>query len=151
MGSHHPALTSKVKLIMPLQFSLTALIFSLKILLFSCYSLLASLQLYLNILSYRFNVSLLCGPQPDRANVAFQLAVQFDTHWVTRNTRISKEWGEEEGTMPRKFPFSSQKQFVIELFTSNSAFFVSTVSCSFLPGCMFLISAIVIIRICHAM
>lgn len=80
---------------------------------------------------FRFAVSLLCGPQPDRASVAFQFSPRFDTEWAIRNAKINREWGEEEGETLSKFPFSSQQSFKLEIFTSPEAYLV-ILSCRFM-------------------
>lgn len=73
----------------------------------------------------RFCVSLVCGPQPERDDIAFQLTAHFDTNWVIRNSKLNKEWGTEEGASTRKFPFQRQQPFTVEIFTSPSAYVVS--------------------------
>ena len=73
----------------------------------------------------RFCVGLVCGPQPERDDFAFRLTAHFDTNWVVRNSKLNKEWGEEEGAATAKFPFRSQQPFKIEIFTSPSTYLVS--------------------------
>ena len=73
----------------------------------------------------RFCVSLVCGPQPERDDIAFQLTTHFDTSWVVRNSKLNKEWGAEEGAAARNFPFQRQQPFTIEIFTSPSSYVVS--------------------------
>lgn len=73
----------------------------------------------------RFCVSLVCGPQPERDDIAFQLTAHFDTEWLIRNSKLAKEWGAEEGASTRKFPFERERPFIIEIFTSPSAYLVS--------------------------
>jgi hypothetical protein len=71
---------------------------------------------------------LVCGPQPELGDIAFQLTSHFDTNWVIRNTKINNEWGDEEGTTTRKFPFKRLQPFVIEIFNSPSSYLVSRCS-----------------------
>lgn len=73
----------------------------------------------------RFAVSLLCGPQPDRASVAFQFSPRFDTGWAIRNAKLNREWGEEEGESLSMFPFCSEQPFTLEIFLSPEAYLVA--------------------------
>lgn len=81
---------------------------------------------------YRFAVSLLCGPQPDRASVAFTFSPRFDLGWAIRNAKINREWGEEEGESLSKFPFCSEQPFTLEIFASPDAYLVMCLSCRLL-------------------
>ncbi|XP_032796210.2 galectin-4 isoform X1 [Daphnia magna] len=75
--------------------------------------------------SNRFCVSLVCGPQPELSAIAFQLTAHFDTNWVIRNSKLNKEWGVEEGSATRKFPFQRLQPFQLEIFTSPSCYVVA--------------------------
>ena len=73
----------------------------------------------------RFNASLICGPQPDKADIALQLNPRFDVEWVVRNSKIKKHWGTEEAAATTAFPFRDSEPFQIEIFTSPSSYLVS--------------------------
>jgi len=73
----------------------------------------------------RFNASLICGPQPDKADIALQLNPRFDVEWVVRNSKIKKHWGTEEAAATTAFPFRDSEPFQIEIFTSPSSYLVA--------------------------
>jgi len=73
----------------------------------------------------RFNVSLVCGPQPDKADIAFQLNPRFDVEWVVRNSKVKKQWGTEEATATTAFPFHDLEPFQLEIFVSPSSYLVA--------------------------
>lgn len=103
-------------------------------------ALLFSVLAYFVCLLSRFCVSLVCGPQPELGDIAFQLTSHFDTNWVIRNTKINKEWGDEEGTTTRKFPFKRLQRFIIEIFISPSSYLVSR--------CWNIVHQLVIVQLC---
>ena len=75
----------------------------------------------------RFNVSLVCGPQPDKADIAFQLNPRFDVEWVVRNSKVKKQWGTEEATATTAFPFHDLEPFQLEIFVSPSSYLVGII------------------------
>ena len=76
---------------------------------------------------YRFNISLVCGPQPDKADIAFQLSPHFDVEWVVRNSKVKKQWGTEEAAATAAFPFHDLESFQVEIFVSPTSYLVSII------------------------